>query len=251
MSRPKGTRNTGEQRLGDQEKEQIALWTQERVSQTEQARRLGCVRGTIAREQKRLGFAGYRPPVADSVRREIVELHRQGLSSRPIALRLGIGGDAVLKVLHEAGFDLKPRRPLSAKKQAAIDADIRGRKDFLCRIAKIHDVGVETVRRRKKQILGNAPLKSTWPPLQSKFPQIDAAAYVPSVEQTFLLLVRKVIDSVAEKYLLQGRNREEVLAAKRALKQDPTPILNIFDAGLRRAVESLDLEDMTRGHTVN
>lgn len=250
-TRPKGTRTTFEQRLNDQEKELIALWTEERVSQTEQARRLGCDRGAIARQQKKLGFVGYHPPLADSVRREIVELHKQGLSSHPIALQMGIGDRAVLRVLHEADIDLKPRRPISAKKQAAIDADIRGRKDFLCRIAKRHGVGLETVRRRKKKILGNAPLLAVWPPLQSKFPQKDAADYVPCPEEIFLELVRKLVESTAQKYIRQGRNREEVLAAKRFLKKNPTPILDKFDADLREKISKLRVVQMTGTHTVH
>jgi DNA invertase Pin-like site-specific DNA recombinase len=250
MKQPKGTR-TYATRLNEAERAQIVVWRHEDVSQVEIAARLGCDRNTILRQQKKLGLEGYRRVIDDEARRDILKLHEQGLSARAIARQTTIDDRRVLNVLRQNGIEIKVCRRLPPEKLAAIDAEIRGRKDFLCRIAKRYGVGVETVRRRKKQILGSAPLKSTWPPLQSKFGQIDAAEYVPSVEQTFLILVRKVIDSVADKYLQQGRDRDEVLAAKRALKSNPTPVLEIFDAGLRRAAESLDLAEMTRGWTVH
>jgi transposase-like protein len=249
--RPKGTR-TFASRLNETERQQIVAWSNEGLSQTEIARRLGCNRDTVFCQQKRLGcLVEYRRPVTDELRREILAFHNQGLSSEPIAQKTGVGARTVLRVLREAGTTIKARRPLSPEKRAAIDADLRGRKDFLCRLAKKHGVGTETVRRRKKAVLGDAPLKSTWPPLQSKFSQIDAADYVPSPQDVFAQIIHKCIDMIADKLLRQGRNRDEVIRCKRALKLDPTPILDCFNAGLREAAATLHLEQVTAGHLVH
>ncbi len=222
------------------------------MRQVEIARRLGTSVDTIRRQQKRMGCAvEYRREVDDELRGEVIALHQEGLGSRRIANRTALGARSVVKILREAGINVKARRPLSPEKLAAIHADIRGRRDFLCRIAKKYGVGLETVRRMKKKILGPAPLKSTWPPLQSKFSQIDAAEFVPSAEQVFLMLVRKYIDGVAEKYLREGRDAAGVMAAKRALKNDPTPIVQMFEAGLREAVATLCLAQATCGDAVH
>ena len=224
------------QRLTQRAKNKIIVWTK-RMSQVAIAAKLNCSVDTVRKWQKRLiGGVQYRRPITDEVRSRVIDLHKQGLSATPIALRVGIGARSVLKILREAGIEIKARRPLSPEKRAAIDADIRGRKDFLCKIARKYGVGTETVRRRKKQILGSAPLKSTWPPLQTKFSQKDAGEYVPTPEEVFLALVRKCIDLAADKFLLQGRDRADVIIAKQCLKNNPTPILDRFEAGLREAV---------------
>lgn len=239
MSRPKGTR-TFQTRLNAQEKEKIIFWSRRGVPQVEIARRLGCERNTVLRQQKRLGCAvEYRRPVTEELRREVLGLHEQGLSSEPIAARVGVGARTVVRVLREAGITIKSRKPASPEKIAAIDAEIRSRTDFLCRIAKRHGVGLRTVRRRRMEILGPAQLKSTWPPLQSKFSQIDASEFVPTPEEAFLQLVRKSIDETAERFLRQGRNRAEVLASAVALKRDPSPIIESFEAGLRKAAYAM------------
>lgn len=184
-------------------------------------------------------------PFGADVEQTIRQLAGQEKGYREIATIIGRGKCKVRAWMVENGLTRKANAPrLPKEKRDAIDAEIRGRKDFLCRIAKRHGVGLETVRRRKQVLLGPAPLKSVWPPLQSKFPQIDAADYVPSAEQTFLALVRKLIDSEAGKFLRKETYpHDEMLAAKRRLKADPTPILELFKASMRQAMIALFLSD--------
>lgn len=142
----------------------------------------------------------------------------------------------MLKILHEEGICIKWRGRVPSEKLAAIDGDIRQRKLFLYQIARAHGVGLRIVRERKLKILGPAPLKSCFPPLQSKFSQADAAAYVPTLEEIFLAVVHRCIDSVAGKFLRQGRDHDEVVAVRRFLKRNPSLIIETVDAGLRAAV---------------
>jgi hypothetical protein len=252
VSKPKGTRSAFAARLTEAERNQIVAWSREGVSQREIARRLRCNSATIRKWQLRLGCAIERRVLDDAARAEILALYSEGLNSVRIAERTTFGPRVVLRVLHETGVKIRHGGPFIAKaKEDGIEADIRGRKDFLSKIAKKYGVGFETVRRRKKKILGNAPLKSTWPPLQSKFSQADAKDFVPSPQDVFAQIVRKCIDLAADKLLRQGRDRDEVFATKRFLKHNPQPILDKFNAGLREAVATLHLEQVTAGHTVH
>ncbi|MGB2624306.1 MAG: helix-turn-helix domain-containing protein [Candidatus Acidiferrum sp.] len=241
-----------EERITETQKNQLIAWTRKRVSQTEIATRLTCSVETIRKWQKILcpDFQ-YRPPVSDSQRAQILELRKQGLSSAPIAARTGINARAVQKILREEGLAIKARRPLSPETRAAVDQAIRNREDFLCRIAKRYGVSIATVRRRKIKILGKARLKSTWPPLQSVYSQQDASEYLPTPQEVFLALVRQCVDEAAEKFMLQGRNRDEVLAAQIHLKRDPTPVLDAFDASLRQALSTMWLARATCNEQVH
>ena len=71
--------------------------------------------------------------------------------------------------------------------------------------------------------------------MRSKFSQIDARNFL-TPQDAFLELVLKCIDMTAQEFLQRGRNREEVMAARQLLKNDPQPILDKFDAGLRQAI---------------
>jgi len=241
--KPRGTRKQRSQQLSEKEKKKIVLWSRKRVSQTEIAIRLRASVDTIRAWQKRLGCAvEYRRPITEEVRSRVLELRKQGLSANPIALRTGIGTRSVLKILHDAKMCIPARRPLSQETRAAIDAEIRGRKDFLCRIAKRHGVSVATVQRRKKQILGPARLLSVWPPLQTKGSQIDAAQYIPTAQEMFMRFVGQCVDETAEKFAREGRySPEEILAARKYLKRDPTPVLDRFEQEIWECFAALRL----------
>lgn len=184
-------------------------------------------------------------PFGAEVEQKIRELAGQGKGYRFISKAIGRGKCKVRAYMNEHGLTQKvgtPRLPKATRD--GIDAEIRGRKDFLCRIAKRYGVGTETVRRRKQKILGPAPLLSVWPPLQSKFGQADAAEFIPTPEEAFLALVRKLIDSEAGRFLRKETYpHDEMLAAKRRLKADPTPILELFKASMRQAMIALFLSD--------
>jgi hypothetical protein len=58
-----------------------------------------------------------------------------------------------------------------------------------------------------------------------------------SPQDVFMELVSRCIDTTASQYLQEGRApREEVLLAKQTLQNDPSTILERFEAGLREAV---------------
>jgi hypothetical protein len=201
-----------------------------------------CCVSTVRRLQK---IAGMKQPrrfeFPAEIQAKIKELAGQEFGYRRIASALALQEKPVRAFMRANGLAQKVGGPrLPKKKREALEKSIRRRENFLCKIAVAHHVGLETARRYKKRILGDAPLLSTWPPLTSKFPQTDASEFVPTVEEMFLELAKKCLDEVAEKYLRQGRySPEEILAAKRILKADPTPVFDTFNDGLRRAVALL------------
>ena len=56
-------------------------------------------------------------------REQIVELSRQGVSMRKIALRLGIGRETVRRWLHDPPRRLVPALPQRARRRSALDDD--------------------------------------------------------------------------------------------------------------------------------
>jgi transposase len=255
MKKIKGTRKSFAARLTEAEREQICDWSREGVSRAEIATRLGVCEATVTLVRKRYGMLQQPRKLDTKARREILKLHGQGLGSRRIAERTKFGRVTVMKVLKASRIKLKHGGPfLEKSKQEAIDAAILGRKDFICKIAKQFGVGTETVRRRAHKLLGPAKLLSVWPPLQTRFSQDDARKFL-SPQDGFLELVLKCIGMTAQEFLQRGWNREEVMAARKALENDPSPVLAAFDAGLRRAayaiVESMRLAETARNWTVH
>ena len=234
----KGTRSAFAARLNEDERKQIVKWSRAGVAQEEIARRLRCDARTVRKWQDRLGchIPQEVRPLDEQAAREIRAFAGSGLGYRAIAKITGIGTVRVRRYMRAHALSQKTGHPfLPKKKRVALENSIRNREDFLYKIARTHGVGLSTVNRLKKRILGPAPLKSTWPPLQSKFPQLDARKYL-SPNDIFMEIVEKSIDATAHEFLQQGRNPAEALAAKHALRADPSPIVQRFEAGLREAI---------------
>jgi transposase len=119
--KPKGTRAAFAARLTETEIKQLGDWTREGVPPREIATRLEICLNTAIKWQKRLGvFVPKLRKLDGQARREIIKLHHGGLGSRPIAKRTTFGEGTVLRVLKEAGIELKrggPRRWRPTTKQ--------------------------------------------------------------------------------------------------------------------------------------
>jgi|SRR5580704_5048348 hypothetical protein len=253
MSKPKGTRSAFAARLNETERNQIVAWSREGVSQWEIGRRLRCDARTVRKWQLRLGcpMPQQPRPLDEEAQREIRAFAGSGLGYRDISRITGIGLVRTRVYMRAHGLSQKTGAQfLPKEKRVALEKSIRNRENFLYKIAKSHGVGVATASRYAKKVLGPGPLKGTWPPLQSKFSQLDAKDFVPTPQEYFLAIVRKCVDSAAGQLLRQGYDRAEVISAKRFLKHNPQPVLDVFEDGLREAVAS-HLAETTRAWTVH
>jgi hypothetical protein len=187
-------------------------------------------------------------PFGTEVEKRIVALAAELHGYRSISRILNLGENRVRKFMAANGLSQNTGgQCLPKQKQDAIDAAIRGRKDFLCRIAKRFKVGTETVRRRAHKLLGPGKLLSVWPPLQSAFPQVPYEINRVQPDQ-YVTLVQRVLDKSFDGQFPFTPEYDQhfagaLLACFASFVPDfegqPQPVLDRFGAGLREAVATL------------
>jgi transposase-like protein len=235
------------------EKEKILARFREGATQKEVAREFGRNVCTVRQLRKAAGVRLF-PVVTPELEAKVVAAFRQGHGRRTTALMTGVSEKKVAAIAkkhglkHEAGDPGLMRSNPDLHKE--IVAAVKRREDFVVRLATKYKVAPSTVSRIAHQLFGKGRLLATWPPLESRVSQSDARKYL-SPRDVFLELVTKSIDAAGQELLQRGHNREEIMAAKKSLHDDPSPVLEKFEAGLRDAISTLRLEQMTASHLVH
>jgi transposase-like protein len=229
--------------LTTEEKEKILARLREGATQREVAREFGRHVGTIRDVRKAAGMRLF-PVVTPELEAKVVAAFRQGHGRRTTSQMCGVSERKVAAIAKKHGLKHATGDPGLARSNPALHQEIvtavKRREDFVVHLADKYGVAPSTVSRIVHQILGEGRLLATWPPLESRVSQSDARQYL-SPQDVFLNLVTKCIDSSAFELLQRGQNREGVMAAKKILHDDPSPILDKFEAGLREAISTLRL----------
>jgi transposase-like protein len=239
--------------LTPEEKETILARFREGATQREVAREFNRNVSTIRRLRKDAGVRLF-PVVTPALEAKIVAAFRQGHGRHTTAAMFGVSSRKVAAIAKKHGLKHSAGDPGLTRSDPGLHKEIvaavKRREDFVVRLAEKYRVAPSTVSRIAHQTFGEGRLLGTWPPLESRVSQSDARKFL-SPQDVFLNLVTKCIDSAAFELLQRGQDREGVMAAKKSLHDDPSPILDKFEAGLRDAISTLRLEQMTAGPTVH
>jgi transposase-like protein len=239
--------------ITQEEKEKILARFREGATQREVAREFGRHVGTIRKVRKAAGVRLF-PVITPELESQIVAAFRQGHGRQTTATMFGVSSQRVAAIAKKHGLKHKAGDPGLTRSDPALHkeivASVKRREDFVVRLAGKYRVAPSTVSRIAHQTFGEGRLLGTWPPLESRISQSDARKFL-SPQDVFQNIVTKCIDLAAFELLQRGQNREEVMAAKQSLHNDPSPILEKFDADLRGVLGTLRIEQMTASHVVH